>query len=344
MARSDHDGLRLNRRSALKALTLSAAALAAGAGVTDVIAAAAPAQAPLPKLGLAPRATLIGGGPTPPLPGITYQMFAGTDFHAEAGTPYTYNSTTGVAFASTTGDYFVTPINLPKGSQITECECYFVNEDTGTTFIFELHNTDPANNAVYITDHAQSSAIGPSLQVLRIAPIIGAGNNPADPSQTGFQLLAGNGGKAVLLGARIGYMAAAAAPEVNMLSLPIRLLETRPAYQDNTPGTGQTHPGRKLSNNETFDLPITGRVINGISVPAGARAVIGNVTVTGPVGGGFLTLFPQGGAKPSTSSINYGPGTTLANGVVVGLSPAGHISIYCYAQCDVIFDAAGYVL
>jgi len=129
-----------------------------------------------------------------------------------------------------------------------------------------------------------------------------------------------------------------------MLSSPIRLLETRTAYQDNTPGTGQTHPGVKLNNGETFDLPITGHVMNGISVPAGAKAVIGNVTVTGTTGGGYLTLFPLGAAQPNASSINYGAGATVANGVIVGLSAAGHMAIYCYASSDVIFDASGYIM
>ena len=37
-------------------------------------------------------------------------------------------------------------------------------------------------------------------------------------------------------------------------------------------------------------------------------------------------------------------GSTVANGVIVGLSVAGHLSIYCSAQTDVIFDAAGYIV
>src|SRR5882672_5556889 len=127
-----------------------------------------------------------------------------------------------------------------------------------------------------------------------------------------------------------------------MLSAPIRLLETRVAYED--PSAGQTKPHRKLNNGETFDLPITGQVIGVISVPAGAKAVIGNVTVTGTTGSGYLTLFPFGAAQPIVSSINYGAGATVANGVIVGLSAAGHIAIYCYASSDVIFDAAGYVM
>jgi hypothetical protein len=127
-----------------------------------------------------------------------------------------------------------------------------------------------------------------------------------------------------------------------MLSAPIRLLETRVAFEN--PSAGQTKPHRRLNNGETFDLPITGQVLGGISVPAGAKAVIGNVSVTGPLAPGFLTLFPQGAALPTTSSINYVTGQTLNNACVVGLSAAGHISIYVKGKTHVIFDAAGYVM
>jgi hypothetical protein len=129
---------------------------------------------------------------------------------------------------------------------------------------------------------------------------------------------------------------------VTMLSAPIRLLETRPAYQD--PSAGQTKPGRKLNNGATFDLQIMGQVMGGLSVPAGAKAVIGNVTATGPVNAGYLTLFPQGSPRPNTSSINYGAGAMVANGVSVGLSMAGFISIYVVGQTHVIFDAAGHIM
>jgi hypothetical protein len=129
---------------------------------------------------------------------------------------------------------------------------------------------------------------------------------------------------------------------VNMLTAPIRLLESRPAWQD--PSPGQTKPGRPINNFETWDIPITGQVLGGLSVPAGAKAVIGNVTITNPVAPGFLILFPFGAPQPNTSSINYTPGATVANGVTVGLSASGHMAIYAKGSTDVIFDAAGYVM
>jgi hypothetical protein len=129
----------------------------------------------------------------------------------------------------------------------------------------------------------------------------------------------------------------------NMLAAPIRLLESRPAYQDNV-SPGQTKPGRPINNGEIWDIPITGRVIGSTSIPAGAKAVIGNVTVTNPTVSGFLTLYPFGATAPNTSSINFTPGATVANGVTVGLNAAGHMAIKGAGSTDIIFDAAGYVM
>jgi len=129
----------------------------------------------------------------------------------------------------------------------------------------------------------------------------------------------------------------------NMLAAPIRLLESRPQYQDNV-SPGQTKPGRPINNGEIWDIPITGQVIGSTSIPAGAKAVIGNVTVTNPTVSGFLTLYPFGATAPNTSSINFTPGATVANGVTVGLSAAGHMAIKGAGSTDIIFDAAGYVM
>jgi hypothetical protein len=171
----------------------------------------------------------------------------------------------------------------------------------------------------------------------------GTAGAPAPAGHVNGELYVDSAGVLYYFGAGSFHpLAGGAGGITTMLSAPIRLLETRPAFAD--PSPGQTKPGRRLNNGETFDLPITGQVLGGISVPVGAKAVIGNVSVTGPLAPGFLTLFPQGGAVPTASSINYVRGQTLNNACVVGLSAAGHISIYVKGKTHVIFDAAGYVM
>ncbi|MGZ3716297.1 MAG: hypothetical protein ACXVA4_12830, partial [Ktedonobacterales bacterium] len=62
-------------------------------------------------------------------------------------------------------------------------------------------------------------------------------------------------------------------------------------------------------------------------------------------GSGHLRLYPQGAPLPNTSSINYVAGQTVANGVTVGLSSTGKISIFVSnGGAKVILDVAGYVM
>jgi hypothetical protein len=89
---------------------------------------------------------------------------------------------------------------------------------------------------------------------------------------------------------------------------------------------------------------VTGTTVGGLSVPAGATAVIGNLTVTNTQGGGALILFPHGATRPLTSNINYAGGATIANFAMVGLSSGGAMDLFVVgAGTDALFDVAGYL-
>jgi hypothetical protein len=122
---------------------------------------------------------------------------------------------------------------------------------------------------------------------------------------------------------------------VNLLSAPIRLLDTRLL-------------SGKLPAGAVLVLQVTGVDVGGISVPKGATGVVGNVTVVQPTGGGDLRLYPGGAPLPATSSINFASGQVVANGVTVGLNTGGQISIKvdmpAGTATHVIFDASGYVM
>jgi hypothetical protein len=127
---------------------------------------------------------------------------------------------------------------------------------------------------------------------------------------------------------------------VHLLSAPIRIFDTRPGF-------GAPQPGTKgaLAGQSTTPIQVTGTDVGGIHVPAGATAVIGNLTVTNTEGPGDLILFPTGVTPPNTSNINYGPGQTLANFATVGLNATGQMSLFVHVSAtDAIFDVAGYVL
>ena len=69
------------------------------------------------------------------------------------------------------------------------------------------------------------------------------------------------------------------------------------------------------------------------------------MTVTQPTGLGHLRLFPADTAPPLTSSLNYGPGQTRANNVVVPLNGLGRLGVFVgqgAGSVHVIIDTSGY--
>ncbi len=61
---------------------------------------------------------------------------------------------------------------------------------------------------------------------------------------------------------------------------------------------------------------------------AGVQAVVLNVTVTGATGPGYLSVFPYGSVRPTTSSLNYVAGQTVANLVSVKVGSGGRVGIF----------------
>src|SRR5438445_1476517 len=118
---------------------------------------------------------------------------------------------------------------------------------------------------------------------------------------------------------------------------PSRILDTR---------TGQTtidglYNGiGALSLNAQLDLPVAGRG----GVPAtGAGAVVMNVTVVDPVGGGYITAWPTGNPLPWTSNINFVAHQTIPNLITVKLGTSGKVSLYNASYgTDLLADVAGW--
>ncbi len=113
---------------------------------------------------------------------------------------------------------------------------------------------------------------------------------------------------------------------------PARVLDTRAATQV---GDFSTPFGQA----EERSVVIAGRG----GVPAGADAVVLNVTATGPTASSFLKLWPSGAARPGASSVNFVPGQTVANAVTVKLGPNGRLGAYnAKGSVHVIVDVVGY--
>jgi hypothetical protein len=81
-------------------------------------------------------------------------------------------------------------------------------------------------------------------------------------------------------------------------------------------------------------------------VPAGAKALSVNLTVTQPTAAGHLTLFPSDVALPFVSSINFAAGQTRANNaiVVLGHDGSSELKVFNAANGTVhfILDVNGY--
>jgi hypothetical protein len=80
------------------------------------------------------------------------------------------------------------------------------------------------------------------------------------------------------------------------------------------------------------------------SVPAGATAVIANLTATNTTAWGFLSAWPAGSPQPSSSNLNFLGGQSVPNLVMLKLGDGGQLSISNgRGAANVILDVMGYV-
>lgn len=79
-------------------------------------------------------------------------------------------------------------------------------------------------------------------------------------------------------------------------------------------------------------------------VPAGAAAVTLTVTAANPTAGGYVSVYPDGSARPNVSNLNIGKGQTIANTVTAELGSDGYIDLYngTGGSIDLIADLQGY--
>jgi hypothetical protein len=104
-----------------------------------------------------------------------------------------------------------------------------------------------------------------------------------------------------------------------------------------------TREGEPLDPGAERTFVLAGRC----GIPASARAVSLNVTVTGSTAAGSVSLFPAGTRASGVSVVDYGAGQTRANNAVLGLA-GGAIGAHC-DQCDqelgtvqLVIDVNGY--
>jgi hypothetical protein len=79
-------------------------------------------------------------------------------------------------------------------------------------------------------------------------------------------------------------------------------------------------------------------------VPATAKSVAGNFTVTGPTARGALRVVPGGTGPTGTTTTNFSAGQTRANNLVMALGTNGDLLVDGLAGGSVqaIFDVVGW--
>lgn len=114
---------------------------------------------------------------------------------------------------------------------------------------------------------------------------------------------------------------------------PARVLDTRK-------GTGTGGVVGPVGAKQSIQVPIGGTG----TIPADATAVALNVTETDAKGGGYITAYPTGGTRPSTSNLDYEAGQTKAANVIVGLGTDGEVTLTNTAggSVSLIVDVTGY--
>ncbi|HEY0078608.1 MAG TPA: M12 family metallo-peptidase [Pyrinomonadaceae bacterium] len=119
---------------------------------------------------------------------------------------------------------------------------------------------------------------------------------------------------------------------------PIRLLDTRPGM------AACDTPGAALAGGSSRTEVAVGSCTG---IPAGARALVGNATVINsltPSASGFITLYPNGAARPTAANVNYEGGgpVVVNNAFTAGLSAGGAFNIYAHTGVHLVVDVTGY--
>jgi alpha-tubulin suppressor-like RCC1 family protein len=111
---------------------------------------------------------------------------------------------------------------------------------------------------------------------------------------------------------------------------PVRAADTR--NHDTAVPEGVVAGGRVLQ------VPVAER----FGIPWGVDAVALNVTVTGPRGPGYVTVWPCGQARPLASNLNFVAGQTVPNAALSKVGSSGSVCLYTSAATHLIVDVAGW--
>jgi hypothetical protein len=162
------------------------------------------------------------------------------------------------------------------------------------------------------------------------------------------------------VGGKPGHWRKLSAPQVgyaggalNLLAVPIRLLDTRAGTTD-----AFTHPQAPIGYHATLQMQASKLSYAGQTIPDGATAVFGNLTVAlaphvDPGDSSSLICWPNGQTRPAAVSLVYNGGDLkgeyTSTFTLVAIGTGNLVNIYSQpitpnVAVDVIFDAFGFVM
>ncbi|AWZ04731.1 hypothetical protein DRB96_07820 [Streptomyces sp. ICC1] len=185
--------------------------------------------------------------------------------------------------------------------------------------------TAPSYVSVYPSGTARSSASN-----LNVTPGLTIPNLVVVPVVDGKVNFFNNDGSIDLIADITGYFTSAGEGSTHLNIGPKRLMDTRAGL-----GVKQ----EKVGPQGVVTLPVAGT--NGIPAE-GVTAVVLNVTATNPTAASYVSVFPSGTTRSSASNLNFTPGKTIPNLVVVPVVD-GKVSFYNNdGTVDLIADITGY--
>ena len=148
----------------------------------------------------------------------------------------------------------------------------------------------------------------------------------------------GSSGVENVVGDVFGYYASSSTG--SMLSVVTRVCDTRTGAHDGKSAiSGECDNGGTLSAGQTITLDLSGLMAQ--LYPASTvqpSAVTLNVTSVGPVGNGYIDIYPASGSAPVVASANFSANSIHAQQVTVGLSANDEINIKVSTDMNVVID------
>jgi hypothetical protein len=224
------------------------------------------------------------------------------------------------------------PLDVPTGARLVQVDYYGYRNGADLTFRLIRFDASTGTQANVGADTIINSG-GPGVVHAAVTGI----NQVATPGTELIAALIGSSASSAFVGVIYQYTGALRFSPVT----PFRVYDSRwPGF----PGKIQANESRTISVKDARNLN-TGAVVTVDAVPPGVTAVSYNLTITGTVDHGFLSITPGGASGFSASAINWSAtNQDLANGGNVNLNANREVKVWCgiTGATHVILDITGY--